>query len=442
GRSSEGCGSSQMRSIQAIPYVPGIARGVLRFGAANATAHSLTLVRGAEIASLTARPAGILAVDAAPLSHVMIRLLNAGIPTLILGSDQAAQLREGDEALLDGVRGVVGDPAEVLAQTEDPPHPPRSGVPVTTLDGVTVSLRASIAGAQGAALALSSGASAIGLVRSEYLDPPDGELPDVGFYEHAFDGLCRTAAPLAVTVRLLDAAGDKRPAWLPDLPGVLTALGLQGSRLYDREPVRSVMLAQIEALGRLAPEHPLSVLVPFVTRTQEFLRWRETILGVLPSPLPVGAMAETPAAVLELAELADAADFVAIGCNDLLQCLFAADRDLSAVAHLVDPYAPAVYRFLRLAARAAGTRLGRVQLCGLLPQLPGVLPILVGLGFSAFSVEPLLIPWLARTLETLDTASAALIAEGVCAARDADAARRLLGLPPGAPWALGASAGV
>jgi phosphoenolpyruvate-protein kinase (PTS system EI component) len=151
-------------------------------------------------------------------------------------------------------------------------------------------------------------------------------------------------------------------------------------------------------------------------------------------------MAETPAAVLELSELADAADFVAIGCNDLLQCLFAADRDLPAVAHLVDPYSPAVYRFLRLAAQAAGPRLGRVQLCGLLPQLPGVLPILVGLGFSVVSVEPLLIPWLARALETLDTASAASIAEDLCAARDADTARRLLGLPPGAPWAPGASA--
>jgi phosphoenolpyruvate-protein kinase (PTS system EI component) len=196
----------------------------------------------------------------------------------------------------------------------------------------------------------------------------------------------------------------------------------------------------VTALGALAAAFDLSILVPFITSIDELRRWRDLILGTLPAPLPVGTMAETPAALLALPELLAAGDLVGVGCNDLMQCLFAADRDLAAVAHLMDPYAPAVYRFLRLAASTAGRDLDRVHLCGLLPQLPGVMPLLIGLGFRAFSVEPVLIPWLAATVQTLDLASAVQLAEDVCAAPDARAVRELIHLPGAAPWALGGSA--
>jgi phosphoenolpyruvate-protein kinase (PTS system EI component) len=223
---------------------------------------------------------------------------------------------------------------------------------------------------------------------------------------------------------------------LPDLPGMLTPLGLQGCRLFDREPLRSLMQAEVDALGRIASGLDLSILVPFVTDVLELRRWREVILERLPAPMPVGAMAETPAAVLALPDLLEEGGFAGIGCNDLLQCLFAADRDLPAVAGLVDPYAPAVFRFLSLAADAASGMLDRVQICGLLPQLPGVLPVLIGLGFRAFSVEPLLIPRLARKLGGVDIAQTQSLARAVCAAGEPRTVRRLLGLSGGLSWGV------
>jgi hypothetical protein len=55
-----------MRAIPAIPYVPGRARGFLRFGAENASPNAISVVPAADIPRLAVRPAGIVAVDAAP----------------------------------------------------------------------------------------------------------------------------------------------------------------------------------------------------------------------------------------------------------------------------------------------------------------------------------------------------------------------------------------
>jgi len=98
------------------------------------------------------------------------------------------------------------------------------------------------------------------------------------------------------------------------------------------------------------------------------------------------------------------------------------------------PYAPLLFRFLQQVALAAGPHLAKVQVCGLLPQLPGVLPVLTGLGYRAFSVEPLLIPYLARTIRQTKLQQAEKLAAQVCDADNSQGVRRLLGLSPEAAW--------
>jgi phosphoenolpyruvate-protein kinase (PTS system EI component) len=151
-------------------------------------------------------------------------------------------------------------------------------------------------------------------------------------------------------------------------------------------------------------------------------------------------MVETPAAAFALAEMLEIADFVALGCNDLMQCFFGVDRDILEVSEFLDPCAPVLFRFLRQVAEAAGKAVGELQLCGLLSQSPGILPVLLGLGYRVFSVEPVMIPYLARTIGTEGIASAEALAAAVCAAPDAEGVRRILGLPRGSAWGLGAQA--
>lgn len=409
-----------------MPYAPGRARGVLRRGLSAAAADAILAVRHAELRALPVPAAGLIVVDGAPLSHAAIRLLGMGVPVVMATAAQLAGLPEGTEIVVDGERGTITWAGEDTGPSPAPPPVLTAGRAVETADDAAVELRASIADAAGAARAVAKGAAAIGLVRSEFLWPEDGRLPDADYYERTFAVLCEAARPLPVTVRLLDIAADKRPPWLAGVAGIEGPLGRHGPRLYTTEPVKSVLHAQLQAIGRLAPRFDLRVLVPNVSNAEEARRLREEMARYLPGTVSIGMMAETPAAGLSLATWL--ADFLALGCNDLMQCLFGADRDEPLLSAYLDPFAPVLFRFLRQVAERAGPRAGEIQVCGLLPQIPGVLPVLLGLGFRAFSVEPIVIPYLARSAGGTETGRAAVLAASVCEAASSSEVRMFLGV--------------
>jgi len=409
--------------ICGIACVPGVARGVV----SRQSAPGVILLADQDaLRELSVWPAGCILYQAAPFSHATIGLLAHGVPTLIVEEEQAPMLLEGQAVTVDGGSGRVlpGDAPETALEKVPPPAPR----PLRTRDGCEVALLASIRDARGARLAQERGAAAVGLVRSEFLVPPGGEAPDTHFYTQAFEEVCRSASPLAVTFRLLDVAADKHPPWAATLPAG-TTLGLQGVRLYEHALVRPILGAQLEALTRICGRFALRTLVPYVTTVDEFVRWRARVAAALPGcEIPIGAMVETPGTALMIDELVRTADLVAIGTNDLMQCLFGADRDEPRVARYLDPYSPAVFRFLRATAERAGTAVARVQLCGLLSQLPGVLPVLLGLGYRLFSVDVAHVPYLAQVVSARSCADCRATADAVCAARSSREVADLLGV--------------
>ncbi|MDH3948973.1 MAG: phosphoenolpyruvate-protein phosphotransferase, partial [Gammaproteobacteria bacterium] len=337
-------------------------------------------------------------------------------------------LNESMQVMLNGATG------QITTQISDEviPEPGSLSVsqqPLTTTDGVPVHLRASVRNQDAAKRSRIEGAESIGLVRSEFLNPEDDSVPDSEFYTHAFGQICEAAAPLPVTIRLLDVAADKIPAWMPAIDIAGGALGVQGVRLYGIEPMKSVCQAQLTAINSLSGKYDIRVLIPYLVRHEELHYWVDFIRQQLSKPQPLGAMAETPASALDLANWFDLVDFVAIGCNDLMQCLFAADRDRGELRDYMDPYAPLLWRFMQQIATAAESQLDRIQLCGVLAQLPGVLPILLGLGYRAFSVEAKLLPYLRQTITTTNAADARSLAKQICAAKESRQVLELLGLP-------------
>ena len=427
-----------MPGIQGMPFAYGQTLGTIELNPAKSApdrivvlaSHQIDHMRKALTACKMHVPAALIVIDGAPLSHTMISLLSLGIPIAILTQAQASTLPAGTPIFIDGGTGwisVSGEPSSFLCTAI--PGPPRLGAPLSSADGQAVFLMTSISNTESAAVAVTNGAAGIGLVRSEYLQPADGNVPDTAFYIRALGDIGRAAAPLPVTVRLLDIAPDKHPPWLNTTQPPQSLLGLQGVRLYEAGPVRHAFQAQVEALRQLNAEYELSVLLPYITCVEEFRHWRSETENLLSLPMTVGAMAETPAAVLAIAELLEETNLVAIGCNDLMQCLYAADRDLAPVSHLLDPCQPAIFRFLQLAANQAGGAIDRVRLCGLLPQSPGILPILLGMGYRTFSVEPHQLPYLADIVRSTDTDAARTLASAVCAARDVAQVRALLHLP-------------
>ena len=418
--------------IAGSPYYPGIAVGRLHIGMHEHVSKHIVLIRGDEVSSLATIPAGFIVVDAAPFSHTMIGLLGLGVPTVLLSEQQAAMLEEGMELLLDGSSGLITDELDAVSPVADFTSDLQAGKAVLMADGEAVNLSASVRQPSAARKANALAAKEIGLVRTEFLLPADNQIPDVAFYRSAFREICEAASPLTVTFRLLDVAADKKPPWLTVSDTLGQSTGLQGVRLYGIELIQRVIEAQLDGLADLSNDFSLRVLIPFLTRLEEYDYWLSLIRKRLPG-LPVGAMAETPAIVLDIAHLLDHADFVAIGCNDLMQSLYAADRDRPELHSYLDPYAPVLFRFFKQVAEQSGEQLEHIQLCGVLPQIQGVLRVLLGLGYRTFSVDASFIPHLANIVVNTSCAECDALAEQVCAASTTKEVLEILGLPTNRP---------
>ena len=109
--------------------------------------------------------------------------------------------------------------------------------------------------------------------------------------------------------------------------------------------------------------------------------------------VPIGIMIEVPSAALTIDLLADEADFVSIGTNDLIQYRLAVDRTDDRVSGMYAPLHPAILRVLRHVAR--GARRARAAGVGLRRdggRSRSLLPLLAGLGLREFSMTPAAIP--------------------------------------------------
>ena len=99
-------------------------------------------------------------------------------------------------------------------------------------------------------------------------------------------------------------------------------------------------------------------------------------------------MIEVPAAPLAADALAGAADFFAIGTNDLIQYTLAIDRTDDAVAHLYDPLHPAVLYLVASIIKGAQKAGKPVAVCGEMAGEVKLTRVLLGFGLRQFSMHP------------------------------------------------------
>ena len=243
----------------------------------------------------------------------------------------------------------------------------------------------------------------------------------------ALAGLREEAGALDAAEDLLRRAIDVAA---PDVPDAHVRLSrLLESKDQPEEALRVAQLATQHCPGHDIAWRQLGQLLKRQGHLQEAVAAFGRGHALLRDPgLSLGVMLETAGAALSVDRFLATADSVGFGLNDLMQSLFGADRDLPAAREHLDPYAPALYRFLRLTAELAAPGVNRVQLCGILPQLPGLLPVLLGLGYRTFSVDVAHAPYLARSVATRSSAADRGLAEAVCAAASSDAVADLLGV--------------
>ena len=350
-----------------------------------------------------ARGGAIVLTQGSPSSHVAMLARARGVPMVVgLGGD--ALVMAGREALVDAAAGeVVLDPTETTriafaakAQTEKTANAARAAFlaePAVTKDGTRIALNLNVASADeldGLDPAICDG---VGLVRTELLFHAPGGLPDEEAQYHAYRRIVAWSKGRPVTIRTLDAGGDK------PIPGVTIDgesnpfLGVRGVRLSLRNP--ALFRTQLRALARTSADGDLRIMLPMVTVPAELETSRrllaEALAGLARDKIPagrpkLGIMVEVPAAAIAIDQFD--ADFFSIGSNDLTQYVMAAGRDIGAVAELADPLNPAVMRLIASVAWHGRETSREVSLCGDAGGDPRVIGALLRAGLRSLSVAP------------------------------------------------------
>jgi len=354
---------------------------------------------------------GVVLVNGGVTSHVSILARSLRMPVLIAEEPRLLDLPARTSVLLDGETGnVYLNPspdvierfearraAEVRLESLGPKMRPTT----STRDGTRVRLLANINLLSDVDLARQARAEGVGLYRSEFpfliRSAPPSEEEQYVIYKHLIDGMDGRE----VTFRTLDIGGDKLVAYYADSREENPAMGLRSIRFSFRH--RDVFTQQLRAILRAgAGGAPLRIMFPMIASLDDFLEAKR-IVGECAGSLraegtacheapSLGVMVEVPAAAEITDTLAKHADFLCIGTNDLIQFLLAVDRTNEKVASYFVPHHPAVLRPLARIAEA-GARHGReVSVCGEMAHEQAYVPLLLGLGIRALSLDPQYLP--------------------------------------------------
>jgi phosphotransferase system enzyme I (PtsI) len=345
-------------------------------------------------------------------SHTAIVARSMDIPAVVGAREASRLVRQDDWVVIDGDAGVVVvNPSPIVleeyrfrqrqSELERMRLDRLRHTPAVTQDGQPVELLANIELPGDAAGALAAGAVGVGLFRSEFLFMNRGnDLPGEDEQFEAYRDAVRSMQGLPVTIRTVDIGADKPldRMNLHELRHEHTlnpALGLRAIRWSLAEP--GMFRQQLRAILRASAYGKVRILVPMVAHLAEVRATLEAVAracqqlddaGRAYGRVELGAMIEVPAAAVMIGQFIRHFDFVSIGTNDLIQYTLAIDRADEAVAHLYDPWHPAVLRLIAdTIARAVEAGRG-VSVCGEMAGDPAFTDLLLAMGLRSFSMHP------------------------------------------------------
>jgi phosphotransferase system enzyme I (PtsI) len=394
--------------------------------------------------------AGIITAEGGADGHTAVMLRALGIPAVLGATGVLEAAVPGMIVIIDGDAGEIilnpgkasfdaatGKIGEIVRNKRDLAR--LHHLPSHTRDNVPVLLQANLELPFELPMIAQSGAQGIGLLRSEFIFMNRESLPDEDTQTEIYQKIVAAMDGDPVTIRVLDWGSDKEvealSPYLPEGGEPNPALGLRGVRLLLRHP--ELLETQLAAILRAGAAGPVQIMLPMVSLAREVTAvrlildkvWRrlkrrgETIGAKRP---PLGIMIETPAAVMMARHLAVAADFFAIGTNDLTMYTLAADRSLPVGAKLYDPLEPAVLRMIHLTANIGADMGIPVSICGELASREQAVPLLLGMGIRQLSMHGNAVPRVKRAVRAVTMPQCEAIAAAALNAQDADEVREIL----------------
>jgi phosphotransferase system enzyme I (PtsI) len=384
-------------------------------------------------------------------SHTAILANSLEIPAVVGLHDISRHVRPGDMIVVDGYTGtVILNPLpdvvdnyrreKEIRQAERRTLEGLRDQPAQTTDGRRITLAANIDSPGDVKSVLANGAEGVGLYRTEFLYLNRSALPTEEEHYQYYARVAQSVLPYSVVIRTVDIGGDKLMDF--GLPGLTKSesnpfLGLRGIRLCLKHP--ELLRSQLRAILRASAHGKVKVMFPMVSGLEELLaarRMTDDCMAELrkeriafDEKIEIGVMIEVPSAALVADALAQHADFMSIGTNDLIQYTLAVDRVNEEVAHLYDPLHPSILRLIERTVQAAHAAGKWVGMCGEMASDLVVTPILLGLGLDELSVSAALAPKVKKAVRDLTYAQCQALAAEVMKSPTRETIQRLLRSP-------------
>lgn len=369
---------------------------------------------------------GLVLEEGGPTSHIAIVARALGIPAVGEIGNATALIQSGDAVIVDGQAGAVQirpqpdvenaykDKARLRARKQEQYRKLKS-LPSVTKDGVPIVLQINAGLIVDMPNLEATAASGIGLFRTELQFMVAEHMPTTGEQQALYAAVLDQAEDRPVTFRTLDIGGDKVLPYMERIDEENPALGWRAIRIGLDKP--RLLRAQVRALLRAGAGRDLKIMLPMIATVDEFQRARTIVRReqamlekqghVPPLGLQLGVMVEVPSLLFELPEIVREADFLSIGTNDLMQFLFAADRENKRVADRFDPLGVGALRALRSIVETAAEANCPVTVCGEMGGKPLETMALIGLGYRGFSMSAASIGPVKAMLRALDAAKLA-----------------------------------
>lgn len=379
----------------------------------------------------------------AATSHTAILARALEIPAVVDLGPVLQRLAHGESVVLDGREGLLiqNPSADTLAEYERikakierkrAEWVSLAGVPGRTMDGVPLTLLANIEFNREVDAALAFGCDGIGLYRTEYLFLQGGGDVSEPDQLEVYRGIVRRMEGRPVTVRTLDLGGDKLLSGMEGEENPF--LGWRAIRYCLDRP--EVFLGQLRAILRAGADGPVEIMIPLITTLEEVDAVFEFVASARASlraeslphaeTCPVGVLVETPAAALMAERLAERFDFLSLGTNDLVQYTLAVDRGNRRIAHLFQPFHPAVLRLIREVVDAGEAAGKPVNVCGEMGSNSRAATLLLGLGVRSFSMVPARIPRIKQILGRVNVDEAREVARDALEQPDSDSVKAIV----------------
>ena len=354
-------------------------------------------------------------------SHSAIMARSLELPAIVGVKDVLAEIFEGQPLIMDGEKGdIIVEPiqddvatysakrAQFLADKEELKK--LINEDAITLDGRVVEIYGNIGGPNDVDAVVTSGATGVGLYRTEFLFMNSDHMPTEDEQYQAYRIVAEKMKGKPVTIRTMDIGGDKELPYM-NLPKEMNPfLGYRAIRISLEQ--QHMFKTQLRAILRASSYGQIKIMYPMITSVNEIRKANEILAECkeeldeigkkYDEKIKVGIMIETPSTAIIAYKFAKEVDFFSIGTNDLTQYFLAVDRGNEMVSNLYSSFNPAVLEAIQKVIDAAHDRGIPVSMCGEFAGDKKATELLLGMGLDIFSMSASSVLQVKKKIRTTD----------------------------------------